>query len=98
MNENLKKKDLDIILEVNKKAIEIETEVAGQNEEIIAFLETNAEQHKDIIAKLDNIFEQNEKIIEQNEKIDRSLFKFQVLVGTGVIGVIIQIVQMWIKN
>ena len=44
MEKGLNKKDLEIILEVNRKAIEIETEVADQNEEIISLLNRNKEK------------------------------------------------------
>ncbi len=74
--ENLNKKDLEIILEVNRKAIEIETEVADQNEEIISLLNYNKE-------KID--------------KMEKDIFKIQVLFITGILGLIIQLIQLFKK-
>lgn len=77
LNEQLKKRDLEVFLELNKKAIEIETEVADQNEEIIL--------------KLD-------KVIKQVEETNKDIFKIQVLFITGILSLIIQIIQMFIKK
>lgn len=77
LNEQLKKRDLEVFLELNKKAIEIETEVADQNEEIIL--------------KLD-------KVIKQVEDTNKDIFKIQVLFITGILSLIIQIIQMFIKK
>jgi phosphomevalonate kinase len=64
LNDSLNKRDLEIILEVNKKAIEIETEVAEQNESIISSLEKLTEQQSDIKEKVEKLmtFGQTEKI------------------------------------
>lgn len=40
----ISKADIDVILEVNKKAIQIQTEVASQNEEILESLSTIKEE------------------------------------------------------
>lgn len=40
-DESLSKSDLDAIIEVNKKAIEVQVEVAAQNEKVIEDLEEN---------------------------------------------------------
>ncbi len=74
-NENVKKKDLELILEVNKKAIEIQTEVAEQNEEIIEALTD---------------------IKKAQEDTNRDLFKIQVLFVTGLLSLVIQIIQMFV--
>lgn len=91
VNENIKKKDMELILEVNKKAIEIETEVADQNEEIISSLSDlkkgQAEQEK----KMD-------KLIENSDEHHKDLFKIQVLFVTGLISLIIQVIQMLAKK
>ena len=42
-DESLSKSDLDAIIEVNKKAIEVQVEVAAQNEKVIEDLEENIE-------------------------------------------------------
>lgn len=98
INDNVKKRDLDLILEVNKKAIEIETCVVEQNEEIISRLN---ELEKNNIAhdlKADRIIEQNDKIIEQNESASKDLFRIQVLFITGLLTLIGQIIQIFLKR
>jgi hypothetical protein len=89
--EQLRKKDLELFLEVNKKAIEIDTEVAGQNEEIISLLNDNASAQNNIDAKVEQL---NKKI----DDISKDLFKIQVLFITGILSLLIQIVQMIIKK
>jgi len=90
-SEHVKKQDLELILEVNKKSIEIETEVAEQNEEIIEALsdikKTQAEQDKKI-----------DKIVDQTEETNKDLFKIQVLFITGLLSLVIQIVQIFLKK
>ena len=89
--EQLRKKDLELFLEVNKKAIEIDTEVAGQNEEIISLLNDNATIQNDIDNKM-------EQLTEKVDEISKDLFKIQVLFITGILSLLIQIVQMIIKK
>jgi hypothetical protein len=90
-NEQLNKKDLDIILEVNKKAVEIQTEVAEQNEEIISLLTSN----KDTQVKLNEKVDKIAKISEENS---RDIFKVQVLFVTGLLSLVIQIIQIFLKK
>lgn len=88
-SENIKKKDLELILEVNKKAIEIETEVADQNEEIITSLIDIRKTQVDHDAKID-------KLIKQSEETNRDIFKIQVLFLTGLLSLVIQIIQIFV--
>ena len=89
--EQLKKRDLDLFLEVNRKAIEIEAEVVNQNEEIISLLNDNKSKQDDLNTKM-------EKIIKKTEDIEKDLFKIQVLFITGILSLIVQIVQIFIKK
>lgn len=91
LNDSLNKRDLEIILEVNKKAIEIETEVAEENESIIGSLEKLTEQQSDIKEKVD-------KIVKQNEEINKDLFKIQVLFLTGLLSLVMQVIQIFLKK
>lgn len=88
-NENVRRKDLDLILEVNKKAIEIETEVAEQNEEIISTLNDIKKMQGDHDKKID-------KILTQAEETNRDLFKIQILFVTGLLSLVIQIIQIFV--
>lgn len=85
------KKDLEIILEVNKKAIEIETAVADQNEEIIDLLNSCKESQEKIDKKVD-------KILEQSEETSKDIFKMQVLFITGLLALVAQIIQIFFKK
>lgn len=88
-NDNVRKKDLELILEVNKKAIEIETEVAEQNEEIISSLTDIKKLQVDQDKKID-------KILTQAEETNRDLFKIQILFVTGLLSLVIQIIQIFV--
>lgn len=91
INEHVNKKDLELILEVNKKAIEIETEVADQNEEIIELLNNN----KDIQEKMD---EKLDKLVKSSEDTSKDLFRIQVLFITGLLSLVVQIIQIFLKK
>lgn len=90
-NESLKKQDLELIVEVNKKAIEVQTEVAEQNEEIISDLSDIKKTQEDHGKKID-------KLVEQSEHTSRDIFRMQVLFITGLISIVIQIVQIFLKK
>lgn len=91
LSDHLNKRDLEIILEVNKKAIEIETGVADQNEEIISLLNQNKDTQQEINEKA-------EKIIKQNDELSKDIFKLQVLFVTGLLSLVIQIIQIFLKK
>jgi hypothetical protein len=91
LSDQLNKRDLEIILEVNKKAIEIETCVADQNEEIISILSEIKEKQKEIDVKAD-------KIAKQNDELSKDIFKLQVLFVTGLISLVIQVIQIFLKR
>ncbi len=129
---NINKQDLDLILEVNKKTVEIQTEVADQNEEILSYLEANKKEQDELLKKIDKIkescdssireldkkIEKNDfsvkdldkkidsvissikgidKVKENTENISKDLFKIQVLFVSGLISLVIQIIQMFKK-
>lgn len=85
------KKDLEIILEVNKKAIEIETAVTDQNEEIIGLLNDCKDSQEKMDEKLD-------KLVKQSEETSKDIFKMQVLFITGLLALVAQIIQIFIKK
>lgn len=90
-SENVKKKDLELILEVNKKAIEIETAVVDQNEEIIEALD-------DIKKTLEEHDKKLDKIVDQSDETNKDLFKIQVLFVTGLLSLVIQVLQIFLKK
>jgi hypothetical protein len=85
------KRDLEIILEVNKKAIEIETAVTDQNEEIIVLLTVCKNGQEKMDEKID-------KLIEQAEDTSKDLFKIQVLFVTGLLALVAQIIQIFLRK
>lgn len=91
INEQLSKRDLELILEVNKRVIEIETTVAEQNEEIIEVLHSQK-------VSIQKISESSEKTSTKLEEISKELFKMQVLYITGLLTFIAQVVQMFLKK
>lgn len=90
-NENVKKRDLELILEVNKKAIEIQSEVVEQNEEIIDSLSEIKKTQAEHDEKID-------KLVKQSEETNKDLFRIQVLFVTGLLSLAIQIIQIFIKK
>ncbi len=90
-SENVRKADLELILEVNKKAIEIETEVADQNEEIIEAL-------SDIKKAQEKQDEKIDKLVKQSEDTNKDLFRIQVLFVTGLLSLVIQVLQIFLKK
>ena len=91
VEDQLKKRDLEVFLETNKRAIELEAEVASQNEEIISLLSTNKNKQDEVNSKL-------EKLIEKIDGINRDLFKIQVLFIGGLLSFLAQIVVAIIKK
>ena len=91
LSDHINKRDLEIILEVNKKAIDIETEVAEQNEEIIALLQESKKREEELQKKA-------EKIHELAEDMNKDLFKMQVLFLSGLLSLVLQVIQMFLKK
>ncbi len=67
----ISKADIDVILEVNKKAVQIQTEVASQNEEILESLSTIKEEVNYIVNQ-DKI-----NLKQKLEKIKTKMFEIQ---------------------
>jgi len=85
--EQLTKNDINSILEVNRKLIEVELESAEQNEQILENLKSTKEKVLKIEEKVD-------KILKISEDMNKDIFKIQVLFVTGLLSVIIQIVNL----
>lgn len=87
----IKKQDLDFILEVNKKSIEIQTEVADQNEETISSLKDIRKTQLEQDLKLD-------KLKTLADGMDKDLFKMQILYIVGLLTLIGQLIQIFLKK
>jgi hypothetical protein len=91
LSEQLNKRDLEIILEVNRKAIEIETGVADQNEEILSTIDQ-------IKIKIHESHDKIEKLNKTTDEISKEIFKLQVLFVTGLLSIVVQIISFFIKK
>lgn len=99
MPEQFSKKDLEIILEVNKKAVEIETTVADQNEEIISLLSDSKSLNERMDKKLDDLIERKiTKLLEKSEETSKDLFKIRVLYIAAILTIVGQIVEIFLKK
>lgn len=103
-NDIVNKEDLKLILEVNRKAIEIETAGVSQNEEILeslSIIKNNESNVTDLLKRIEEnekkSSEKLEKITEKLNEIDKDLFRIQVLFVSGAISLVIQIIQMFIS-
>lgn len=91
LTNQIDKRDLEIILEVNRKVIEVETSVADQNEEIINLLNSNQASQEKIEEKID-------KLVDLAENTSKDIFKIQVLFVTGLLALVAQIIQIFLKR
>lgn len=98
VNEYINKKDMDLILEVNRKTIEINTTVASQNEEILDELSEIKEQNNKSTQQKKEMEAKIDKLVKQSEDTGKDLFKIQVLFLTGVVSIIIQVIQIFLKK
>lgn len=109
----LNKHDLAVILEVNGKSIAIQTEVAAQYEEVLSKIEDVSEENiiiKQVITTLDNRLDNKIEVLNDNlkenhkesvkklEEIDKKLFKIEILFIGSILGLVAQIVQLFIKH
>lgn len=94
----LDKSDIDTIIKVNNKAIELQTEVSDQYEELISNFSDNlssTEKSQDIQTKiLDEIKEIKKEVVD----INKLQFRILLLLSTGMISLIIQVITLLVKK
>lgn len=90
-SDHLSKSDMDTILKVNTRAVEIQTEISSQNEDLMNNLSTVKTIQMSGHDKLD-------KIIEQNETLSRDLFTIKILFLSGLISIVLQIISIFLKK
>jgi chromosome segregation ATPase len=83
----LQKSDIETIIKVNSKAIELQGEVSDQYEEVISSLSEIKNKQEDID---DRIIEINKEI----KDIGKTQFKILLLISSGIISVIIQVISL----
>lgn len=80
----LQRSDIETIIKVNSRAIELQGEVSDQYEEIISSL-------SDVKDTQERIQEDNDEIKKEIKDISKAQFKIQILLTSGIVSVIIQI-------
>lgn len=83
----LQKSDLDTIIKVNNRAIELQTEISEQYEEIISYMGKVSEKQEKLI---EDIKEIKKEIYE----INKSQFKLILLLSSGIVSLIIQVLVL----
>jgi hypothetical protein len=98
--------ELEYILDVNKKAIEIQIEVAKQNEQILDFL-------KEIKGQLSILYSEGievrrisemtkttleDEIQDKVDEMEKALFRLTVVLSSATIGAILTIIQAFLHN
>lgn len=105
-NHNITSEELNFIIKVNQKAIEIQSEVSKQNEDILETLEKIEEFEEEIEDKIDNIIDiikQTNAAIKENiekkvEDIEKNVFRLIIILTTTGIGTIINIIQTFMHK
>lgn len=90
---SISKNDITQIIEVNKKAIELQSEVSTQNENVLEALEKldkNIDKSNPSIFLIEKAIDKVDKNVED---IKNSLFKINVLLGSGILALILNIIQ-----
>lgn len=98
--------DIDAILDVNKKAVEIHSEVGRQNEVIIEALEDNDKLLEKIDNKINILIDitkstndiVKDKMEKKIDEIEKNLFRLIAILSTIGVGTIIAIVQAYLRK
>jgi hypothetical protein len=104
--DNVTNNEMDIILEVNRKAVEIHTEVGRQNEDILEDLGNKEKSIEALDGKLDKIFEVvsetnraiSESIKDKVDDIEKNLFRLIAILSAIGVGTIITIVHEFVSK
>src|SRR5215469_14981299 len=90
----LRKEDLELVLKVNEKAIEVQTEISDQFEEIINYGEDNNGLLKEILAENKRFKEDLDKLHKDMKEMKDTQFKIYLLLATGIVSLIIQVISI----
>lgn len=103
---NITSSELEYILDVNKKAIEIHIEVEKQNEQILDTLEKidnklliiidEQKEQKRLAEDTQTALE--EEVQEKVDEIEKALFRLSVILSSASIGAILTIIQAFLHN
>lgn len=105
MRDNITSADLETILDVNKKAIEIHSEVGRQNEAILEDLEAKQGYIIKIDEKLylilETVKETNTTTTDMDTKVDeieKNVFRIMVVLSTIGVGTVIAIIKAFLGH
>ena len=98
VTEYIYKRDIDMMMQVNSKAVELQAAVADQNEEIIEMLKDILKQNERMSNSHKDMDKDLAKIVKANEDLAKDLFKFQILAISGFVAIILQIVSAFLKK
>lgn len=90
---SISKNEIDTILQVNKNAIELQTQTSNQYEEIISELDDNKKNTEGNSKLLDKVKEDVSEVKKSTQEIKESIFKLNVLVASGLFSLILNIIQ-----
>lgn len=90
---SISKNEIDTILQVNKNAIELQTQTSNQYEEIISELDDNKANTEINTKMLDKVKEDVSEVKKSTQEIKESIFKLNVLVASGLFSLILNIIQ-----
>lgn len=89
-NRNLQKSDIETIIQVNNKAIELQNEISDQYEDILSTMTR-------ISMRQDNIERDIVEIRKESKEIAKTQFKVLVILSSGIVSLIFQIFNMFKK-
>jgi chromosome segregation ATPase len=92
------KSDMETIIKVNNKAIELQNETSEQYEEMISLEEKNAEKIEKLEDEISDLKKMSEKIEKGIEEISKTEFKILILLTSGIVSLIMQIVSLLVKK
>ena len=102
--DRISRHDMQIVLETNRKAIELESEIASQNEDILnnlQYIKINSDTIKgEVKDATDEVEDVNKELIEIKKDVKElrdGFFQLKVLLSVGLVSLIIQIIQIFKK-
>jgi hypothetical protein len=104
--EGITSSELEYILDVNKKAIEINLEVEKQNEQTLSSLERIEEKIDGITEKQKDHIRITEELVlklkndieTKIEEIEKNLFRLVIILGSAGVGTILTIIQAFLHK
>lgn len=92
------KSDMETIIKVNNRAIELQNETSEQYEEIISLEEQNASKIEKLEDEVSDLKKMTEKVEKGIEEISKTEFKILILLTSGIVSLIMQIVSLLVKK